>query len=87
MKIPFTKDKDGYILKVLVKPCSKISGLDSIQEDRIKVKVKSQPLDGLANKELIEILSDLLNLPKSKIVIIKGQTSKNKIIKIKGDIN
>ena len=87
MKIPFTKDKDGYILKIVLKTGSKISGLDSIQEDRIKVKVKSQPHDGLANRELIEILSDLLNLPKSKIEIIKGWTSKNKIIKIKGDIN
>jgi uncharacterized protein (TIGR00251 family) len=87
MKIPFIKDKCGYILKIVVKTGSKTSGLYSIEEDKIKVKVKSQPYDGLANRELIEILSDLLDVPKSKIEIIKGNTSKNKIIRIKGDIN
>lgn len=86
MDVPFIKDKDGYILKINVKTGSKKPGIEEIDKDTIKIRLKSQPHDGLANRELLEILSDFLNIPKSKIEIIKGLTSKNKIIKIKGNI-
>ncbi len=86
MDAPLIKDKDGYILKINVKTGSKKPGIEEIDKDIIKIRLKSQPHDGLANRELLEILSDFLNMPKSKIEIIKGLTSKNKIIKIKGNI-
>ncbi len=84
MEIPLIKDKDGYLLKVSVKTGSKKAGIEGIAEDIIKIRVKSQPHDGLANRELLEILSEFLNEPKSKMEIIKGLTSRNKIIRIKG---
>ncbi len=86
MRIPFLKNEDGYIIKVYVKPGSKTSGIEGIEEDALKIKLRTQPHNGLANKELIEILSEILNVPKSKIEIIRGKTSRHKIIKIKGEI-
>ncbi len=83
MEIPLIKDKDGYILKVSVKTGSKKAGIEGIDEDIIRIRVRSQPHDGAANIELLEILSEFLKEPKSKMEIIKGLTSKNKFIRIK----
>lgn len=83
MRIPFLKDKNGYTVKVYVKPGSKISGIEGVEEDTLKIKLRAQPHEGAANKELLEILSEILEVPKSKLEIIKGKASRHKIIKIK----
>jgi uncharacterized protein (TIGR00251 family) len=49
-----------------------------------KIKVAAPPDKGKANKELIELLSDVLGVRKDCIVIIKGETSHNKIVSVEG---
>ncbi len=51
--------------------------------DEIKVKITAQPIDGKANKCLIEFLSKTFKVPKSYFEIIRGETSKEKTISIK----
>lgn len=56
-----------------------------IQEaDCLKVKVTAPPVEGKANKALVEILAEYFNVRKNAIKIIKGERSKNKVILIKG---
>lgn len=86
MKIPFSKDKDGYTLKVVVKTGAKTAGIEEIEGDTVKLKLTAYPRDGAANKELIEMLSEILNVPKSRLEIIKGKTSRHKIVKLKGEL-
>ena len=49
----------------------------------LKVKVNQPPEDGRANKAVIEILADYFKVKKSAVVIVTGETSRNKIIEIK----
>lgn len=49
---------------------------------QIKAYVTAIPIKGRANRELIKLLSEELNVNKSKISIIKGEISNNKIIEI-----
>jgi len=53
----------------------------------IKVNIKSIPEKGKANEEIIEVLSDLFKIPKSKITIKRGHTAKIKDIEIPQNIN
>ena len=46
------------------------------------VKVNAPAKEGKANKKLVEILSKHFSKPKSSIRIVKGLTSKNKVIEI-----
>ena len=46
----------------------------------LKIKLTAPPVDGAANKQCIEILAKALNLPKSALAIIGGQTSRLKQI-------
>ncbi len=86
MEIPLLKDKEGYFLRVVVKTGARKSTVESLEKDKIRVQVRAYPQDGLANKELLEVLSDFLKIAKSRLEISKGKTSKEKIIRIKGEI-
>jgi uncharacterized protein (TIGR00251 family) len=69
-------------VKVKVVPNSKQQKVEKISEDEYKVYVKSPPTKGKANKELIEVLSDYFNVSKSRIKIISGFASREKIVEI-----
>jgi uncharacterized protein len=49
-----------------------------------RVKIAAPPDKGKANKELVDFLSKRLGLRKDCLVILKGQTSHNKLISIEG---
>lgn len=50
-----------------------------------QVRVKAPAVDGKANENLVEFLSDLLDISRSAICVKKGRTSKLKCIEIEGD--
>lgn len=54
-------------------------------QGNLKVKVHAPPVDGKANKELIDFLSEIFDVPKSHIEILSGETSSNKKVKIIGE--
>lgn len=74
--------KDGIVITLKISPnASKNVIIKS--EEGLKVKITAQPIDGKANKALIEYLSKQLKIPKSSIEILKGETSKEKTVLIK----
>lgn len=70
------------IISVKVMPKAKTSSIIEDLEGNLKVKLKSPPVNGRANVELIELLVDYYKLPKSQVQIIKGLNSRQKTIKI-----
>lgn len=70
-------------ISVKVKPNSKERKLDKIGENSFLVYVKSPPFENRANIELLETISEHFNVPKSRISIISGHHSRNKILEIK----
>jgi hypothetical protein len=70
------------LIKIKVLPRSSRNELIKISEDEYKVKLTATPTDGKANDALIELLSREWDIPKSKIKIVRGLTSKNKLIEI-----
>jgi len=80
----FTETPDGVVLNVRAQPRSSRSGLDGIVGDAVKVRIRSAPVDGKANKELIETLADAFDLPKSSVLFKGGETSKTKRLLLRG---
>lgn len=70
------------ILTVKVKPSSKQQTIEQQADGSWIVHLKSPPLDGKANAELIKVLSDRFDVPKSCITIKTGASSKLKRIEI-----
>ena len=52
--------------------------------DTLKIKVTATPVDSAANELLVEFLADLLDISKSSVQILKGQTSRSKVVQISG---
>jgi len=75
--------KMGAAITVRVVPRSGQNKVAEIQEDgTIKIRLKAAPVEGQANKALIEFLSELLDVPKSNIEIVAGQSGRDKLITI-----
>jgi len=49
----------------------------------LKVKISTPPVEGRANKELIRILSEYYKVSKNKVLIMKGEKSREKTVEIK----
>lgn len=52
-------------------------------ETEVKIKLTAQPIEGKANKCLIEFLSKTFKIPKSSIEILKGETGREKTLLFK----
>ena len=67
---------------IRVKPNSKESQIEEMGPNQFLVKVKAPPQENKANREVITLLSDYLHVPKSRISILSGLKSKQKMVKI-----
>lgn len=74
-------------LRIKVKPGSKTDEIVREADGGLKVKIKAQPVEGKANKYLVEYLSGVLDIPKSKITLLKGETNSFKTLEIDADEN
>jgi hypothetical protein len=50
----------------------------------LKVKVHAPPLEGRANDALCEFLAEELGLPRRAVTVLRGDTSRQKIVRING---
>lgn len=80
----FVETPEGVIVNVRAQPRSSRAGIDGTIGDALKVRIRSAPVDGKANKELIETLADAFGLPKSRVSFKSGETSKTKRILLHG---
>lgn len=69
-------------IKVKVKPNSKQQKIEETAAGEFLINLKSPPVDGKANKELISLLADKFKVTKSQVFIKSGLSSKNKVIEI-----
>jgi len=80
----YQETPDGVIVNVKAAPRSSKAGLDGLLGDALKVRVRCAPVDGKANKELVEVLADAFGLPKSAVAFKSGETSKTKRLLLRG---
>jgi uncharacterized protein (TIGR00251 family) len=75
------KEENQYVqLRILAKPKSKRTSLVAIAGDELHISLHAKPHDGEANRVLIEFLAKCLDLPKSQIVLQKGEVSRHKVV-------
>jgi uncharacterized protein len=72
--------------KVKVKPNSQQQKIEEQTDGSLNLHLKSPPVDGKANEELIKLLAEKFNVPKSHIRIKIGATSRQKLVEIDTEI-
>ncbi len=84
MKIPYSRTKSGIAIRVKVQPRSSRKGLGNVTGDVLKVYLTSPPVDGAANDQLSDVLSDELGVKKSALRIVRGLSSREKTVEVVG---
>lgn len=81
------KNSDYFLLFVKVTPNSSKNKIgevfiDEKNQEHLKINICAVPEDDKANEELVKFLSKTFKIPKSKIEILRGNTSRIKVLKI-----
>jgi uncharacterized protein len=71
-------------LKVRVVPNARRSEVTGLSGEEVRLKVQAPAQEGKANVEVIRFLAELIDCPRSKIAIIRGEKARNKLVEISG---
>lgn len=74
----------GVILPVRAQPGAKKNALTGEHSGQLKVSVTQAPEKGKANAAIIEVLADALDLKRSQIALLSGETSSQKKFLVTG---
>jgi uncharacterized protein (TIGR00251 family) len=69
-------------LLIQVKPGSSKESLEQLQDGTWLVRLRAKPVDGAANKALIALLSLTFDVPKSRVQIVRGESTRFKKVLI-----
>ena len=69
-------------LHIRLQPNARQNEVLGFQNDVLRLRVTAPPHEGRANKALIDLLSDSLNIPKSRIDILRGHATRDKLVVI-----
>ncbi len=69
-------------LSVRLIPNAKKSEIAGWEGQTLKIRVSAPPIEGKANDELVKFLAEILDCAPSEIQILKGATSKNKLLDV-----
>ena len=70
------------VLRIKVKPNARASELVQEFDGSWTARVKSPPVDGKANKELVALVAERFRCPKSAVSIKSGASGRTKLVKI-----
>lgn len=82
--IGITDHAEGCILPVRAQPGARKAGILGEHAGALKVAVTAPPEDGRANKALVEFLAKALDLKRSQVKLVSGETSRAKRFLVQG---
>jgi hypothetical protein len=84
-EVQFARDiPDGCTLSVRVHPGAKRDAITGTHADAIKIALTAPPTDGRANDALIAFIAEQLKLPRARIALLSGASSRSKVLYITG---
>lgn len=79
---------DGVTLAVRAQPGAKKTAIVGAYGEgaaaQLKIAVQAPPIEGRANEALVAFLADLFSIPRGRIVLVAGETSRSKVFLLKG---
>jgi uncharacterized protein (TIGR00251 family) len=80
------EEQEALVLMLHVQPGAKrteIAGTHGEEmQTRLKIRLAAPPVDGKANAELLRYLADAFGVPLRQVVLLRGETSRQKTVRI-----
>src|SRR6266550_2342884 len=83
-RAPSSSHRDGVVIDVRVQPRAANTEIEGVSEGVLRVRVTAPPVGGAANAAVVELLAKHLQVPKARVQIIGGASSRNKRILVPG---
>ena len=80
----FSVTGDGLLLRCHIQPKASRDAIAGVHNDRLKIRITAPPTDGRANEHLCRFIGKLAGVPKSRISLASGQSSRQKTLVISG---
>jgi uncharacterized protein (TIGR00251 family) len=74
----------GAQFALRVQPRASRNAIAGVMGDAVKLAITAPPVDGKANQAVVEYLAELFDVAKSNIVIVSGESGRNKLIAVRG---
>ena len=74
----------GVELSVFCQPKAARSALIGMHGGALKAKVKAPPVEGRANRALLDLLAGALSVPRGRVTLVSGEQSRNKRVRVDG---
>lgn len=75
-------DGSSWLVRVWISPGAKASECLGVVEGRLKLKISAPPVDGKANEALTRFVAKKLGLPKSRVSLQSGESSRKKTLRV-----
>lgn len=75
---------DGTRLRLKVQPRAARTEFAGVAGDELRVRVTAPPVDAAANEAVLEFLAETLGCRRGAVVLLRGQTSRHKIVQVTG---
>ena len=83
--VAFAQDTpEGCTLLVRIHPGARRDAVTGMHDGALKISLTTPPVEGRANEALIAFLAEALSLPKARIALVAGMTSRSKVLRIEG---
>lgn len=76
--------REGIRFKIRVQPRASKDEIIGLVDDALKVRLTSPPVDGQANEACLRFFARALDIPKSHVRLVVGETSRTKTLEVKG---
>jgi hypothetical protein len=77
------QDGPDVLLAVRVQPRASRNQLRFQPPDRIILRLTAPPVEGAANAAVCAFLAERLGVAKSRVVLVRGETAREKLIRIR----
>lgn len=85
MSAPWLRSGPAEVtIDVLVQPRASRAKVGPVHGERLKLAVTSPPVDGEANAAVLELLAEVLEVPRGALEVSAGASSRRKTIRIRG---
>lgn len=82
--IPVRDTPAGASFAVKVHPRAKKSAVTGAVGDALKIALTAAPVEGKANRACVEMLAEVLSVPRSSVSIAAGESSRQKVVRVAG---
>ncbi len=79
------KTATGPVFRVRVQPGASKNEIVGVEQDALKIRISAPPVEGKANKALVQFLAEQLAVKRSQVEILNGHATRRKTIHVIGE--